>query len=178
VAYLSVGSEYFINSQELENKVRDLLPSQGGAGAGFDLSASTQIIPIIDLTESAEGSNIRQDLQTSLSFKSITSFNVNNTTSTIINNTGYFRVFGTCNFKSRAAGSDSIDFILNDGASDKSINNIFIASGQDNNYLLESFDFIVFLEAGDLLKITATFNASVFGSTRQIASIDGTLVNP
>ena len=56
VAFLSVGSEYFINSQELENKVRNLLPSQGGAGAGFDLSASTQIIPIIDLTESAEGS--------------------------------------------------------------------------------------------------------------------------
>ena len=65
----SVGSEYFINSQELENKVRNLLPSQGGAGAGFDLSASTQIIPIIDLTESAEGSNVRADLQTALSFK-------------------------------------------------------------------------------------------------------------
>ena len=63
-----MGSEYFINSQELEDKVRNLLPSQGGAGAGFDLSASTQIIPIIDLTESAEGSNIRQDLQTSFSF--------------------------------------------------------------------------------------------------------------
>lgn len=29
--------EYFINSQELETKVRQLLPSQGGAGAGFDL---------------------------------------------------------------------------------------------------------------------------------------------
>ena len=61
-----MGQEYFINSQQLENKVRDLLPSQGGAGAGFDLSASTQIIPIIDVTESAEGSNLREDLQTSL----------------------------------------------------------------------------------------------------------------
>ena len=81
----SVGSEYFINSQELENKVRDLLPSQGGAGAGFDLSASTQIIPIIDLTESAEGSNVRPDLQTSLSHSTITSFNVSNGTTTIVN---------------------------------------------------------------------------------------------
>ena len=36
VESLSVGSEYFINSQELEDKVRDLLPSQGGAGAGFN----------------------------------------------------------------------------------------------------------------------------------------------
>ena len=67
MAYLSVGSEYFINNQELEDKFRNLLPSQGGAGAGFDLSASTQIIPIIDLTESAEGSNVRADLQTAIS---------------------------------------------------------------------------------------------------------------
>ena len=52
-----MGQEFFINSQELETKVRQLLPSQGGAGQGFDLSASTQIVPIIDLTESAEGSN-------------------------------------------------------------------------------------------------------------------------
>ena len=62
-----MGSEYFINSQELEDKIRQLLPSQGGAGAGFDLSASTQIIPIIDVTPSAEGSQLRVDLQSALS---------------------------------------------------------------------------------------------------------------
>ena len=62
-----MGQEYFINSQTLETKVRQLLPSQGGAGAGFDLSASTQIIPVIDVTESAEGSVLRADLQTALS---------------------------------------------------------------------------------------------------------------
>ena len=67
-----MGSEYFINSQELEDKIRQLLPSQGGAGAGFDLSASTQIVPVIDLTESAEGSNVREDLQTAFSHSSLT----------------------------------------------------------------------------------------------------------
>ena len=70
-----MGQEYFINSQELEDKIRQLLPSQGGAGAGFDLSASTQIIPVIDVTESAEGSDVRADLQTALSFNSSTAFN-------------------------------------------------------------------------------------------------------
>ena len=78
-----MGQEFFINSQELEDKIRQLLPSQGGKGAGFDLSASTQIVPIIDLTESAEGSNLRQDLQTALSFDSSTTFSVSNTTTTI-----------------------------------------------------------------------------------------------
>ena len=61
------------------------MPAQGGAGAGFDLSASTQIIPIIDLTESAEGSGLRQDLQSSFSLSSITEFSVNNTTTTLVN---------------------------------------------------------------------------------------------
>ena len=92
-----MAQEYFINSQELEDKIRQLLPTQGGAGAGFDLSASTQIVPIIDLTESAEGSNVRQDLQTALSLNDITSFNTSGETITIVNNTGYYRIFGTVN---------------------------------------------------------------------------------
>ena len=91
-----MGQEYFINSQELEDKVRDLLPSQGGAGAGFDLSASTQIIPVIDLTESAQGSNLRTDLQTALDGAS-TEFNISNASNTsIVTTTGFFRVYGTC----------------------------------------------------------------------------------
>ena len=67
-----MGQEFFINCQTLQDKIRAVLPSQGGAGAGLDLSASTTIVPIIDLTESAEGSNVRQDLQTALSFNNIT----------------------------------------------------------------------------------------------------------
>ena len=74
-----MGQEFFIKSSNLEDKVRNLLPSQGGLGAGLDLSASTQIVPIVDLTESAEGSNLRQDLQTSFGFNSET-YNVFNTT--------------------------------------------------------------------------------------------------
>ena len=78
-----MGQEFFIKSADLESKIRELLPSQGGLGAGFDLSASTQIVPIVDLTESAEGSNVRADLQTALSFNDITSFDVGNTIQTL-----------------------------------------------------------------------------------------------
>ena len=75
-----MGQEFFVKSADLEQKVRELLPSQGGLGAGFDLSASTQIIPTIDLTESAEGSNVRADLQTALSFAKQTSNYLQNVT--------------------------------------------------------------------------------------------------
>ena len=85
-----MGQEFIIKSQKLEDKVNQLLPSQGGFQAGVDLSASTTVIPIIDLTETAEGSAVRADLQTALSLSSISAFSVNNTTTTIINTTGYY----------------------------------------------------------------------------------------
>ena len=80
---VKLGQEFIIKSQKLEDKVNQLLPSQGGFQAGVDLSASTTVIPIIDLTETAEGSDVRADLQTALSLSSISAFNVNNTTTTI-----------------------------------------------------------------------------------------------
>jgi len=173
-----MGQEFFVNSQNLENKVRELLPSQGGSGAGFDLSASTQIIPVIDLTESAEGSNIREDLQTAISFNTATAFQVSNSTVSVITNTGYFRIFGSNSIKTRASTQDSASLIINDGATDKTIQFFFSANGQDNNYLINTFDFNIFLEAGHSFIITATANAVCTGSFRQIASIDGTLTNP
>ena len=173
-----MGSEYFINSQELEDKVRQLLPSQGGAGAGFDLSASTQIIPIIDLTESAEGSNIRQDLQTSLSFKSQTSYDVKNTTSTIISNTGYYRILGTVTAVLQS-GSINAKFLINDGASTKTIWLIDFVGTSVDGVIAQSYDFTVFLTAGDIFQAQTSDTAiRLTGSTRQIANIDGQLTNP
>ena len=69
-----MGQEFIIKSPKLEDKVNQLLPSQGGFQAGVDLSASTTVIPIVDLTETAEGSDVRADLQTALSHNTVTAF--------------------------------------------------------------------------------------------------------
>tara|TARA_R110000868_G_scaffold261979_1_gene520349 strand:+ start:91 stop:588 length:498 start_codon:yes stop_codon:yes gene_type:complete len=165
-----MGQEFFINSQNLEDKIRQLLPSQGGGGAGFDLSASTQIIPIIDLTESAEGSNLRIDLQSAMSFDQQTSTSITNTTTTVINNTGYFRIFGNVYLNSGNA-----DFLLNDGATDKRILRLSTAAAVNDNY---NFDFIIKLTAGDSFKIQSTSaTVTVDVTTRQLASIDGVLTS-
>jgi hypothetical protein len=174
-----MGQEYFINSQELESKVRDLLPSQGGAGAGFDLSASTQIIPIIDLTESAEGSNLRADLQSAFSHKSITAFAISGSTADIVTTTGYYRVFGIFSSNSNTTGK-SASISVDDGATSKELISFTNSNGMtDKQMTYNSFDFIVLLEAGD--KITGTTNSSdmhLRGITRQIAALDKTLTNP
>ncbi len=175
-----MGQEFFIKSDNLESKIRQLLPSQGGLGAGFDLSASTQIVPIVDLTESAEGSDVRPDLQTALSFDNITAFSVNGSTTTIVNNTGYYRVFGAMATLSNTSSSRTATFRLNDGASTKDIVIYTASAGTgSNSAIITPFDFNVFLKAGDFLQ-AITNNADTFlrGSTRQIADIDGNLINP
>jgi len=165
-----MGSEYFINSQTLEDQVRKLLPSQGGAGAGFDLSASTQIIPIIDLTESAEGANIRQDLQRSISFNNVTTFDITNAATTVVNNTGYYRILGSASNEGGAEGLIQI----NDGVSSKTIFTCWrtIVTGT----VITDFDLNVFLGAGDSIIVNSqNTSISIVGITYQIASIDGTL---
>jgi hypothetical protein len=112
-----MAEEFIIKSQDIEDKINQLLPSQGGFQAGVDFSASTMVIPIVDLTETAEGSSLRVDLQSSMSHKSQTAFSVQNATTTVLNTTGYFRIFGMVS----CTGSSTGKFVINDGASDKII---------------------------------------------------------
>ena len=167
-----MGQEFFVKSDTLESKVRQLLPSQGGKGAGFDLSASTQIVPIVDLTESAEGSEVRQDLQTALSFKNTTVHDVANTTTTIISNTGYFRVFGVANL----FGAGGIIFTITDGATNKVLTKYVSSTSQ---FSCTNYDFVIFTSAGDSVTLqSTTASARASGAVRQIADIDGNLINP
>ncbi len=167
-----MGQEFVIKSSTLEDKINQLLPSQGGAQAGVDLSASTTIIPIVDLTESAEGAQVRADLQTAFSLNDITSFNTSGATVTIVSTTGYYRIFGTCN----ANGGGSSILKLTDGTTTKQLL-VFTgtASHVKANY---PFDFVVFIPAGQSLvsETDATFQNIIV--SKQIADINGNLTSP
>ena len=169
-----MAQEFTINSSSIESKINQLLPSQGGSGAGVDFSASTMVIPIVDLTETAEGSGQRVDLQSSLSHGTITTFSVTNATNTtVVNTTGYFRVFGSCWTNGNATSSIN----LFDGSTSKDI--IVFHSASSGVQIRTTFDYIVLLKAGDSLRVTAGNSATIVnGNTRQIASLDGTLTNP
>jgi len=174
-----MGQEFVIKSQNLEDKVNQLLPSQGGFQAGVDLSASTTIIPIVDLTESAEGSNFRADLQTALSHNTATTFNISNTTTTVINTTGYWRIVGTSTIASTSSTNRTSNIGINDGTTTK---NVWVHVQPDNpnfSSTTNNIDLTIFLSAGDSLVLsTNTTDALIAGSVRQIADINGTLINP
>lgn len=174
-----MSQQFTIQSESIRDKLNTLLPSQGVGSIGVELTGSTQIIPIVDLTEVAEGSSLRQDLQSSLSHTSITSFSITNATNTtIVNTTGYYRVFGSMGTALANASTIFTEFNLFDGTTSKTIfrNNNSI-NNSVNGIIL--YDFLVFLSAGDSLRGTANDGQqSMKGCTRQIADLSGNLINP
>ena len=169
-----------ITSEALQATIRRLLPSQQGFGE--DLQASNVITPIIDLTPSASATSLSADLQNSLNFGGVTTFNVSGATTTIINTAGFFRVFGTVAIHQTTAGARSANFLLNDGSTDKNIFSVQLpanAGASDQTDIIIPVDFIVFLRSGDSLKAQETIgNGRVKGVTRQIADVNGVGVGP
>ena len=166
-----------VTSEALQLKLRQLLPSQQGFGT--DLSASDTIIPIIDLTEAAEGSSVPENLQTALAFGSQTAFDITNTTSTIINSTGFFRVFGSVAGRVQSSASIVGSFSMTDGSTTKKIwgFDCTLATSTDPVAGI-AFDFVVYLNSGESMTATGNSGTTLVGSTRQIADVNGTLVQP
>tara|TARA_Y100001938_G_C8077914_1_gene427267 strand:+ start:267 stop:797 length:531 start_codon:yes stop_codon:yes gene_type:complete len=165
-----------VTSEALQLKLRQLLPSQQGFGT--DLSASDTIIPIIDLTAAAEGSEVRADLQTAVAFGNQTSFNVANATTTVITGSfGFYRMFGTLTLT--ATTQIVAQIRLNDGSTDKVIWGSTYQGNSAGGATGIPFDFNVFLRVGDSLNLLSdNAGARFVGSFRQIADLNGTLVNP
>ena len=167
-----------VNSESLQTQIRDLLPSQNGFGS--ELQATNVITPIIDLTAAAGGDTTPQLLQTAISFGGITSFDVENTTSTLLSSTGFYAVDYAIT-AARASSQDSIAaFSLTDGLATKKIFEFDLQQNANETGFFLKGEFVVFLAAGESLTCTAgNSNATtIVGSTRQIADIDGNLVYP
>jgi len=166
-----------VNSEELQTQIRNLLPSQRGFGS--ELQASNVITPIIDLTTSAEGSGLPTYLQRAASFGSITSFDVVNATTTILNTTGFFEVnfFLTMSNTASLSGICTID--ITDGSTSKQMFEMGFGASATTFEQGLFHQFIVFLAAGHSLSVTSASTAPrIAGFSRQLATGDGTLVQP
>ena len=165
-----------ITSEALQATVRRLLPSQQGFGE--DLQASNVITPIIDLTKSAEGSELPTSLQQAQAFGNQTAFNVQNS-SAVLNNTGFYRVQGIISaFEGSTTGNATVT--MSDGLSNKllyQVENFRLSSSAYVN--TTNLDFIVFLRANDSVTFASSDSSVIFvGSYRQVADVNGNLVVP
>ena len=153
------------------------MPSQQGFGT--DLSASDTIIPIIDLTRAAEGSDVPELLQTALAFGSQTAFDANNSSVVLANTPGFYRIYGSVTLTSSSGGPFEGQITMTDGSSTKIVwgaTDTAAGKATGHGFLI---DVVVFLRAGDsVTAVSSSDRVHINGSTRQIADSNGTLVPP
>ena len=165
-----------ITSEALQATIRRLLPSQQGFGE--DLQASNVITPIIDLTPTAEGSEVRADLQTALAFGSQTVFSARGSNATLANSAGFWRVTGLMIITQSGAGARDGGLRISDGLATKDVWKGLVESGAAAGNVFFECDITVFLRPGDSLIALATSDVSFTGSYRQVADATGNLINP
>ena len=167
-----------VTSEALQATIRRLLPSQQGFGE--DLQASNVITPIIDLTPTAEGSLLGTNLQTAQAFGSQTAFDISNATTTIVNTAGFHRITGAM-VLNHASGASQKQLRINitDGVGSKQLYEITTESSTGGYSNLLPLDFVVFLTSGDSVTgFSSAVSGHITGSVRQIADVNGNLVNP
>ena len=166
-----------VTSEALQARVRTLLPSQQGFGE--DLQASNVILPVIDLTDTAEGSSLPSYLQTALTFTDATTFAVNNTTTQIVNTAGFWQINATITTRGGTAGDNTGAIRLSDGLSTKDVIRLTTDAISSGSLTADVITVVICLSAGETISIfSGRDTVFVEGSARQIATLDGTLVNP
>lgn len=166
-----------VTSESLQAQIRTLLPSQEGFGT--DLMAQNVIVPIIDLTSAAEGSSVPAFLQTALAFGSQSAFESDNASTVIANTAGFYRITGTWGIVAGNTAQSKVTFSLSDGLSSKVIYKYIKRNTTGySDFETGDFDFNIFLASGESLTVVTDAQSICSGSSRQIADVNGTLVNP
>ena len=166
-----------ITSEALQATIRRLLPSQ--RGFGMDLEAQNVIVPVIDLTPTAEYPQLPSYLQQAQDFGNIAIDTANGATETFISGSGFYRVIGTSSIAVSNTATKVNYFQINDSSSTKRVFTHTVVPGINNEVVTNNFDFITYLRPGHSLEVVAgAAEARVDASGRQIADVYGNLTNP
>lgn len=165
-----------ITSEALQATIRRLLPSQ--AGFSEDLEAVNTIQPIIDLTPTAEGSQLPPQLQQAINFGGATNVETEGGTSVFSVTPGFYRVSVTISLEVLGSAVTNALMGLNDGASTKKICELQMAETLNTASLSNFYDLIVYVRTGETIVASADTDCTIVGTIRQVADVYGNLINP
>ena len=168
-----------LRSEALEATYRRLFPAQAGFEIETDLLGSDTVVPIIDMTPAAEGTQLATQLQQSLDFTSNSQV-FGNTTVTLQSTPGFYLVRVNAYIDPSIASVLGTIFI-DDGTSQTAVYTpgTTPGTGASLTEYLTPTSFIVFLRPGDDLKGSTTDASMVFSVvTRQVADLYGNLTTP
>jgi len=167
-----------VTDEALEKKFRDTFKSQGGAELVDDLYAQGVIVPIVDFTAAAQGSELRSDLQSAWDFATDYS-SISNGVATVINTPGFWQIGLTATVQDDATALFAQIF-LKDSATSKVIWEInhgaAAVTGVDS---ITTPTFVVFVRSGDVVRAQTNSSRAIIDVWyRQIADVSGNLTNP
>ena len=168
-----------VTDEALEKKFRDTFKSQGGAELVDDLYAQGTIVPIVDFTAAAQGSELRSDLQTAWDFASGNNINFAGTSNTVIDTPGFWKI--NANMSAEITVADlTAQIQIRDGVSNQIIwRYSFSGASADDLESNATWDAIIFLRSGDSLRsVCSASQIRLVIGYRQIADVYGNLVNP
>jgi len=163
--------------EAIEEDLNSNFPSQGQGNPPLYYSLSEVVVPTYSINQSAEGSSLPEFLQQAWDF-STGNAQINNTTTTLVNNTGFWRISVKVTQAGNSGTSQDARIQLTDGLTTKTVWRIDLqASGSSSVSVVD--DIIVFVRSGDSVTGTSS-NGDTFldVSYRQIATVNGTLVDP
>jgi hypothetical protein len=112
-----------------------------------------------------------------VAFGSQTAFDLSNATTTLINNTGFWQIRGAIVTSSETTNNPNVAINITDGLTTKQIYELRdFNSGADS--MVVDYQEVVFLRTGESLSAAVSAYAAFMGSYRQIADVNGNLVNP
>jgi hypothetical protein len=165
--------------EAIEEDLNSNFPSQGQGNPPLYYSLSEVVVPTYSINNVAEGSSLPTFLQTSWDFS--TGFaSLTNTSSTIISNTGFWKIDLNCSISAASTPAGNCRIYINSGITTKTIWQKSNLGGAINDLPSTTQEtFVVFLRSGDSLVAVSGIGGSVLDVWyRQLADLNGNLVNP
>jgi hypothetical protein len=165
-----------VTSEALQATIRRLLPSQ--VGFGEDLEATNVIQPIIDLTPTAEGSALPEYLQRAYNFTDAIIFDSFASTIDVTSTPGFYQITTTLRQSNLNATTEG-QIRVNNGLTTKQIWGMTSQATGSSSPAALTWTGVVILSQGETLQVhTSTNESRMVGQARQIADINGNLIDP
>ncbi len=164
--------------EAIEEDLNSNFPSQGQGNPPLYYSLSEVVVPTYSINDVTEGTSLGQNLQTAWDF-STGNDSVTGANSTFITNPGFWQVDLTLSYDG-TTGTNTSDILITDGLTNKRIwayTSLGIG-GQQSNVVAVEDKFVVFLRSGDSLFASVNGDHYMELWYRQIATLNGQLVNP
>jgi hypothetical protein len=165
--------------EAIEEDLNTNFPSQGQGNPPLYYSLSEVVVPTYSINQAAEGTTLPQNLQTAWDFSTGINEQTGFGSTNIITNTGFWQIYVQAEVNFAVAGSYQGQVRIFDGVTQKIIWQVTDKTSNHSEAFIVTDNLTVFVRSGDSVNIRSdSANINILATYRQIADVNGNLVNP